>query len=432
MATCIYRDLRDQDPLAQLQEKALNKGDSELSKQGKALWSYRKTNSEKRLILKKVSILGSTGSIGTQTLEVISQFPGKFEVIALGAGSNIELLKNQIEKFQPKIAVVKNEEYADKLLRNLSSRQTEIIYGEDGYNKIATLTEADIVISSMVGSSGLKPTYAAIEAGKTVGLANKESLVVAGQVLTEAAKKSGSQILPIDSEHSAIFQALNGSPKSEVKKLIITASGGPFRNTPADELTNVTVESALNHPTWKMGNKITIDSSTLINKGFEVIEARWLFDINVESISVWIHPQSIVHSMVEFIDGSMISQLSIPDMKIPIAYALSYPDRLPLSKSEAKPVDYSLLSFEEVDFNKFRGLGLAFYAIKEGGTMPAVLNAANEIAVNEFLNKKIKYTDIVSIIEKVMELHKREDIFSIEDSLVADRWARSVAKSIIN
>lgn len=382
--------------------------------------------------MKKVSILGSTGSIGTQTLEVISQFPGKFEVIALGAGSNIELLKNQIEKFQPKIAVVKNEEYADKLLRNLSSRQTEIIYGEDGYNKIATLTEADIVISSMVGSSGLKPTYAAIEAGKTVGLANKESLVVAGQVLTEAAKKSGSQILPIDSEHSAIFQALNGSPKSEVKKLIITASGGPFRNTPADELTNVTVESALNHPTWKMGNKITIDSSTLINKGFEVIEARWLFDINVESISVWIHPQSIVHSMVEFIDGSIISQLSIPDMKIPIAYALSYPDRLPLSKSEAKPVDYSLLSFEEVDFNKFRGLGLAFYAIKEGGTMPAVLNAANEIAVNEFLNKKIKYTDIVSIIEKVMELHKREDIFSIEDSLVADRWARSVAKSIIN
>ena len=283
--------------------------------------------------MKKVSILGSTGSIGTQTLEVISQFPGKFEVTALGAGSNIELLKNQIEKFQPKIAVVKNEEYADKLLRNLSSRQTEIIYGEDGYNKIATLTEADIVISSMVGSAGLKPTYAAIEAGKTVGLANKESLVVAGQVLTEAAKKSGSQILPIDSEHSAIFQALNGSPKSEVKKLIITASGGPFRNTPADELTNVTVESALNHPTWKMGNKITIDSSTLINKGFEVIEARWLFDINVESISVWIHPQSIVHSMVEFIDGSMISQLSIPDMKIPIAYALSYPDRLPLSKS---------------------------------------------------------------------------------------------------
>jgi 1-deoxy-D-xylulose-5-phosphate reductoisomerase len=382
--------------------------------------------------LKKVSILGSTGSIGTQTLEVISQFPGKFEVTALGAGSNIELLKNQIEKFQPKIAVVKNEEYADKLLRNLGSRQTEIIYGEDGYNKIATLPDADIVISSMVGSSGLKPTYAAIEAGKTVGLANKESLVVAGQILTETAKKSGSQILPIDSEHSAIFQVLNGSPKSEVKNLIITASGGPFRETPPDELTNVTVESALNHPNWKMGNKITIDSSTLINKGFEVIEARWLFDINVDSISVWIHPQSIVHSMVEFIDGSMISQLSIPDMKIPIAYALSYPNRLPLNKSDAKPVDYSLLSFEEVDLSKFRGLGLAFYAIKEGGTMPAVLNAANEIAVNEFLNKKIKYTDIVRIIEKVMEHHKREEMFSIEDSLVADRWARSEAKSIIN
>jgi len=382
--------------------------------------------------LKKVSILGSTGSIGTQTLEVISQFPEKFEVTALGAGSNIELLKNQIKKFQPKIAALKNEEYADKLRGILGSSETEIIYGEDGYNKIAALPEADIVISSMVGSSGLKPTYAAIEAGKTVGLANKESLVVAGQILTEAAKKSGSQILPIDSEHSAIFQALNGSPKSEVKKLIITASGGPFRETPEDELANVTVESALKHPNWKMGNKITIDSSTLLNKGFEVIEARWLFDINVDSISVWIHPQSIVHSMVEFIDGSMISQLSIPDMKIPIAYALSYPERLSLNKSEARPVDYSLLSFEEVDINKFRGLGLAFYAIKEGGSMPAVLNAANEIAVNEFLNKNISYTDIVRIIEKVMELHKREDIFSIEDSLVADRWARSEAKSIIN
>lgn len=382
--------------------------------------------------MKKVSILGSTGSIGTQTLEVISQFPEKFEVTALGAGSNIELLKNQIKKFQPKIAALKNEEYADKLRGILGSSETEIIYGEDGYNKIAALPEADIVISSMVGSSGLKPTYAAIEAGKTVGLANKESLVVAGQILTEAAKKSGSQILPIDSEHSAIFQALNGSPKSEVKKLIITASGGPFRETPEDELANVTVESALKHPNWKMGNKITIDSSTLLNKGFEVIEARWLFDINVDSISVWIHPQSIVHSMVEFIDGSMISQLSIPDMKIPIAYALSYPERLSLNKSEARPVDYSLLSFEEVDINKFRGLGLAFYAIKEGGSMPAVLNAANEIAVNEFLNKNISYTDIVRIIEKVMELHKREDIFSIEDSLVADRWARSEAKSIIN
>ena len=377
--------------------------------------------------MEKVSILGSTGSIGTQTLEVISQFPGEFEVTALGAGSNIELLKNQIEKFHPKIAAVKNEEYAEKLRKNLGSCETEIVYGEDGYNKIASLPDADIVISSMVGSSGLKPTYTAIEAGKKIGLANKESLLVAGQILTEAAKNSGSQIIPIDSEHSAIFQVLNGSPRSDVKKLIITASGGPFRETPVDELDKVTVESALNHPNWEMGNKITIDSSTLINKGFEVIEAKWLFDINIESISVWIHPQSIVHSMVEFIDGSMISQLSIPDMKIPIAYALSYPERLPLNKAEAKPIDYSLLSFEEVDLDKFRGLELAFQAIKEGGTMPAVLNAANE-----FLNRKIKYTDIVRIIEKVMEHHKREDIFSIEDSLVADKWARSEAKSIIN
>ncbi len=382
--------------------------------------------------MKKVSILGSTGSIGTQTLEVISGFPEKFEVIALGAGSNIKLLGEQVKKFRPKLAVVKDEELSERLRKSIGPGPTEIIYGEEGYCEIATMDGADIVISSMVGSAGLRPTYAAIEAGKTVGLANKESLVVAGEVLTGAAKKSGSRILPIDSEHSAIFQALNGSPREEVKKLIITASGGPFRNTPAEELADVTVESALNHPTWKMGNKITIDSSTLINKGFEVIEARWLFDINVESISVWIHPQSIVHSMVEFIDGSMISQLSIPDMKIPIAYALSYPDRLPLDKAEAVPVDYSLLSFEDVDFSKFRGLGLAFDAIKEGGTMPAVLNAANEIAVNEFLNKKINYTDIVKIIEKVMEVHKRKDIFSIEDSLAADRWARSEAESLIN
>jgi len=382
--------------------------------------------------LKKISILGSTGSIGTQTLEVIAQFPEKFEVSALGAGRNIKLLNEQIEKFNPRIVAVENEEYAEKLKAITHPGHTEIVYGEQGYTEIATIPEVDMVISSMVGSSGLKPTFAAISAGKTVGLANKESLVVAGQILTEKAKKSGSRILPIDSEHSAIFQALNGSNPNEVRKLIITASGGPFRETPIDQLENVTVESALNHPTWKMGNKITIDSSTLINKGFEVIEARWLFDIQVESISVWIHPQSIVHSMVEFIDGSMLSQLSIPDMKIPIAYALSYPERLPLKKTEANPLDYSLLSFEEVDYIKFRGLGLAFDAIKEGGTMPAVLNAANEIAVFEFLNKKINYTDIIKIVEKVMELHKRKDIFSIEDSLIADKWARSEAKSLIN
>lgn len=382
--------------------------------------------------MKKISILGSTGSIGTQTLEVIAQFPEKFEVSALGAGRNIELLSEQIEKFHPRIVAVENEEFAEKLKAITPPGQTEIVYGEQGYTEIATISEAGMVISSMVGSSGLKPTFAAISAGKTVGLANKESLVVAGQILTEEAKKSGSRILPIDSEHSAIFQVLNGSDPNEVSKLIITASGGPFRNTPADQLENVTVESALKHPTWKMGNKITIDSSTLINKGFEVIEARWLFDIQVESISVWIHPQSIVHSMVEFIDGSMLSQLSIPDMKIPIAYALSFPERLPLKKAGANPLDYSLLSFEEVDYNKFRGLGLAFDAIKEGGTMPAVLNAANEIAVFEFLNKKINYTDIIKIIEKVMELHKRKDIFSIEDSLIADKWARSEAKSLIN
>lgn len=382
--------------------------------------------------MKKVSILGSTGSIGTQALEIIDLFPEKFKVLGLSAGRNINLLKEQIDKYKPVIAAVENEEYAGKLKKLLNHDDTEILYGEEGYTQVSVLPEVDTVISSIVGSAGLVPTFAAIRAGKNICLANKESLVIAGELLIKEAAASNSRILPIDSEHSAIFQAINGSNINEVKRLIITASGGPFRETPKEKLKEVTVENALDHPTWKMGKKITIDSSTLINKGFEVIEARWLFNIPVESISVWVHPQSIVHSMVEYIDGSVISQLSLPDMKIPISYALSYPERLAIKEMDSKPVDFSELTFEEVDYEKFFALKLAIDAVKEGGTMPAVLNAANEIAVGAFLDKRISYVAITEIIEKVMEIHRKKDIFTIDDVIESDIWARTKANSIIN
>ena len=382
--------------------------------------------------MKNISILGSTGSIGTQALEIISMFPEKFSVVGLSAGRNIALLKEQIEAFNPVAVAVEDQQAASELRKLTGNNTTEILYGNEGYMQISTLSEADTVISSIVGSAGLLPTYAAITKGKDICLANKESLVVAGSLLIEMARQTNSQIIPIDSEHSAIFQALRGYELNEVKKLIITASGGPFRDTPVEQLENVTVSDALKHPTWKMGKKITIDSATLMNKGFEVIEAKWFFGLPVESISVWIHPQSIVHSMVEFIDGSIISQLSIPDMKIPIAYALSYPERLDINKNEARPVDYSSLTFAEVDYDKFYALKLAFEALREGGTMLSVLNASNEVAVNAFLEGKIKFTEITRIIEKVMENHDKKDIFSIEELMECDNWARSKASTFIN
>jgi len=382
--------------------------------------------------LKKISILGSTGSIGTQTLEVIDSFPDKFKVLGLSAGINIHLLKQQVDKYKPKVVAVENEELAEKLAKLLKNKDTEIIYGQEGYIKLACLPEVDTVISSIVGFAGLFPTFAAINTGKDICLANKESLVIAGELLIKEASASNSRILPIDSEHSAIFQALNGSCINDVRRLIITASGGPFRKKTKEELNEVTVENALNHPTWKMGKKITIDSSTLINKGFELIEARWLFDVPIESISIWIHPLSIIHSMVEFIDGSFISQLSLPDMKIPISYALSYPERLPIQKTNPKPVDFAKLTFEEVDHDRFPALRLAIDAAKEGGTMPCVMNAANEIAVEAFLNKRINYVEIAYVIEKVMEIHNKKDILTIQDAIQSDKWARSHAKELIS
>jgi len=381
--------------------------------------------------LKKISILGSTGSIGRQTLDVISQHPDKFSVVALGAGKNIELLKEQIIKFRPVAVSVENEKSANALTREIGSSGTQIFHGPDGVQTLACMDEADLVVSAMVGASGLRPTLAAVKCGKDIALANKESLVIAGQVLTSEVEKNGTRLLPIDSEHSALFQALECGEKSHVKRLILTASGGPFLNTPIDELENVSVELALNHPTWRMGKKITIDSATLMNKGFEVIEAKWLFGFDPDEISVWIHPQSIVHSMVEYIDGSVISQMGKPDMRIPIAFAISYPDRITLNYNQVDPESFGELSFENVDFKQFPALSLAFDALREGGTMPCVLNGANEVAVSAFLSGQIKFTGIVSTVRKVMEIHNTQPANTLDAVLESDLWARNTARSLI-
>jgi len=381
--------------------------------------------------LKKISILGSTGSIGRQTLDVISQHADKFRVTALAAGKNIDLLIEQISLFKPIVVSVEDQETASKLDSQIGSSQTQILYGQEGAETVAEIDEADLVVSAMVGASGLRPTLAAARAGKDIALANKESLVIAGEVLTAEIQKKNSRLLPIDSEHSALFQALECGQRDYVKRLILTASGGPFLNTPKQELEDVSVELALNHPTWKMGKKITIDSATLMNKGFEVIEAKWLFGIEPKEISVWIHPQSIVHSMVEYIDGSVISQMGKPDMRIPIAFAISYPKRISMNCTTVSPESFGNLSFQNVDFEQFPSLSLAFDALKEGGTMPSVMNGANEVAVSAFLSEQIKFTGIISTVEKVMELHNTQPANTLDDVLESDLWARNTAQSLI-
>ena len=382
--------------------------------------------------MKKISILGSTGSIGRQTLDVISKHPDKFSVVGLSAGNNIELLQEQIKTFKPIVVSVADEKSASDLISLLGSAETKIVYGQDGAEIIAQMDEADLVVSAMVGASGLRPTLAAAKTGKDIALANKESLVIAGEVLTSEITKNGGTLLPIDSEHSAIFQALQCGQRKDVKRLILTASGGPFLNTPTSELDNVSVEVALNHPTWKMGKKITIDSATLMNKGFEVIEAKWLFGFAPEQISVWIHPQSIVHSMVEYIDGSVISQMGKPDMRIPIAFAISHPQRLSMDCSTVSPENFGELSFKKVDFEQFPCLSLAFDALREGGTMPSVMNGANEVAVSAFLAEEIKFTGIVTTVAKVMELHKTQPANTIDAVLETDTWARNTAQYLIS
>lgn len=381
--------------------------------------------------MKKISILGSTGSIGRQTLDVISEHPEKFSVVGLAAGKNIELLKEQILKFRPYAVSVEDEETASVLASLIKSCDTKIFHGLQAIEQIAILSEADLVVSAMVGALGLRPTLAAARAGKDIALANKESLVIAGEVLISEVQKNGGNLLPIDSEHSALFQALRCGERKDVRRLILTASGGPFLNTPPDQLEDVSVEVALNHPTWKMGKKITIDSATLMNKGFEVIEAKWLFGFDPEQISVWIHPQSIVHSMVEYIDGSVISQMGKPDMRIPIAFAIAYPQRISMNCSPVAPKSFGELSFQDVDYSQFPALSLAFDALREGGTMPSVLNGANEVAVSAFLSGQMKFTGIVKTVSKVMELHKTEPANTLDAVLQSDLWARSTAQSLI-
>jgi 1-deoxy-D-xylulose-5-phosphate reductoisomerase len=380
--------------------------------------------------MKRIVILGSTGSIGRMALDVISAHRDKFTVVGLVAGRNIDLLEKQVKDFGPEIVAVAGEGDARELRRRLGP-MPEVFFGDEGVSAVAAYGGSDFVLSSMVGFSGLVPTVRAARAGKVIGLANKESLVIAGRIVMEEARRHGSQILPVDSEHSAIFQCLKGHDREQVKRVILTASGGPFWGRTAEEMKNVSPEEALKHPKWSMGKKVTIDSATLMNKGLEVIEASHFFDLTAGRIDVLVHPQSIVHSMVEFVDGGILAQISVPDMRGPIAYALSYPDRL---GDTVRRLDLDLagkLTFHRPDAENFPCLRFAYEALKEGGTMPAVLNAANEVMVNAFLGRRIAFADIPVIINKVMHSHVKGDAAELDGVVEADRWARAKAEEYI-
>ncbi len=383
-------------------------------------------------MVKHISILGSTGSIGSSALEVISLFPDRFKVVGLTACENIDKIEMQIRRFKPSIVSLANEKSAKKLKERCGNLNIEVFSGMEGLIRVSTLPEADIIVSAIAGSAGLIPTFSGVKAGKTIALANKETMVMAGEIITQEANKRGIRILPMDSEHSAIFQVMNGGRWEEVHKIILTASGGPFLKTSSEERKRATVEDALRHPNWNMGTKITIDSATLMNKGLEVIEARWLFDVSINQIEVLIHPQSIVHSMVEFRDGSVIAQMGVPDMRIPIAYALSYTERLDLIMPRLDLASVGMLTFEKPDMKKFPCLSHAYDAIREGGTLPAVLNSSNEVAVRAFLQRRIGFLDIEAIVRETMERHKVRHIDTIEDVLVADNWAREEAERVVS
>jgi len=386
-----------------------------------------------KFTLKKIAILGSTGSIGRSALQVIEQFPGHFQVVALAAGKNIDLLAKQIQQFRPKLAAVLDRDLAKDLARRLpADSQVEVLAGSTGYQETASCAEADMVLSSMVGAAGLIPTLSAIRAGKDVALANKETLVMAGALVMGEVQKYQVTLLPVDSEHNAIFQALEGHRREDLKRILLTASGGPFLNVPKEMLESVTPAQALAHPNWEMGAKITIDSATMMNKGLEVIEAKWLFDVPVEKIDVHIHPQSIVHSMVEYVDGSVLAQLGMPDMRVPIAYALAYPQRLKLDLPTLDLFSVQTLTFQEPDLSRFPCLDLAFKACKAGGTMPAVLNASNEGAVQAFLDNRIPFLGIARLVDKVMQEHELVPATELQAILAADTWARTRAEEIIN
>lgn len=381
--------------------------------------------------MKKLSILGSTGSIGINTLDVVSHCPNRFDVVGLAAGTNLNLLSKQIRLFNPKIVSVLNSRIAGELNKRLPKNgKPEIVYGRDGLTVMASLKDVDLVVSAIVGSDGLIPTYTAIRNGKHVALANKESLVMAGKIVMNEARKHKVKIIPVDSEHSAIFQSLRGNNRKYLRSVVLTASGGPFFNYSSKRLASVTPEEALRHPNWKMGKKVTVDSASMMNKGLEVIEAKWLFDLPLDKIKVYVHPQSVVHAMVEYIDGSVIAQLSNPDMRGPISYALSLPERIHTHLSSLNLLAIGQLGFFPPDNKKFPALGLAYQALEDGETMPAVLNAANEVAVGAFLNRAIRFTDIARITEKTMNLHHPKSIGSLDDVLDADRWARQKAAEI--
>ncbi len=377
--------------------------------------------------MKSLSIMGSTGSIGTNALKIVEMFPDRFSVKVLAAKNNISLLAEQIHKFSPDFAVVFDENSAKELKRITANSCIEILYGDDGYNAAASYEQVDMVIAAMVGSAGLMPTLSAIDAGKNIALANKETLVMAGNIVMKKAAEKNVKILPIDSEHSAIFQCIAGHRREDMDKILLTASGGPFLNLPLDEFKFIKPEDAMNHPTWEMGRKISIDSATLMNKGLEVMEAGHLFGVSPEDIEVIIHPQSVIHSMVSYKDGSVIAQMSIPDMKGAIAYAISYPERLRLGQPLPDFKSIGSLTFQKPDTGKFPCLDLAFSAGKTGGTLPSVLNAANEVAVEAFLNKRLHFTDIPEVIRKTMEKHFVIANPALSDILDADLWARKIA-----
>lgn len=384
--------------------------------------------------MKAISLIGATGSIGCSTLQVVEHL-GNIRVVAMAAGRNVELFAEQIERFGPELVACIDEAAGSALEAELDRRgvqRPEIRSGQAGLLAVAEHPGSDTVVSATVGAVGFVPTLRAIEAGKCIALANKETLVMAGELMTAAARRSGAEILPVDSEHNAIHQCLRGERHEEVSRLILTASGGPFRTKTKDEIAAATRAEALAHPNWSMGDKITIDSATLMNKGLEVIEAKWLFGFDADQISVIVHPQSVVHSMVELIDGSVIAQLGVTDMKHPIQYALTYPERRPGCLAPLDLASISSLTFEEPDLDRFPCLGLAFAALRAGGTMPAVLNAANEIAVQAFLNDKIRLNEIAALVGTVMAAHKPASIDSLPDVLAADSWARGRAIMLVS
>ena len=382
--------------------------------------------------MKNIAVLGSTGSIGVSTLEIVRAFPEHYQIVALSAGNNIELLQQQIEFFHPRIVSVVSEQDAEALTQSLKGVDVQICCGIEGMIRCATVPESEMVVAAVVGAAGLIPTLAAIKAGKDIALANKETLVTAGSLIMAEVARQKVKLIPVDSEHSAIFQSLAGHRREDVRRLILTASGGPFRNYELANFKNISPADALAHPNWEMGRKISIDSATMMNKGLEVIEARWLFDFPATMIDIHIHPQSVIHSLVEYRDGAVMAQLGVPDMKTPIAYALSWPERLPLAQEPLDLCQLGQLSFSEPDRERFPCLRLAYDALARGGTVPAVMNAANEVAVEAFLNNRLSFLEISQVIEKVMYQHRGEDLTTVEQALHADLWGRDKARELIS